>query len=292
MASRNGLQHMPVRQLLNGSGRHAPAVPMENAITSQKFAYAATIVLVLCLPIAKISICLAYVRIFYSDKRGRLSIQILTVILALTGFVWAIELSFQCKPISAYWTELRPADKCLEDISGFYINGTLNVLADIVLIGIILPRVLNLKLNPRQRYALIRLVLLGWLAVVAGIVRMIRVGTVLGNKVAMDPSWDFYDVSIWTSTEIYVSLICASAPGIKPLVAKLPPQLLGTTLRSRTRTRSARQQSDGTELSSKLKGSTLTTEHESVSMTGADGSEWNSFIRDTRRGRGKFGREK
>lgn len=207
----------------------------QDPVTSQKYAYAAQILLFPALAGPKLSICSAYLRIFYTDVRGRRMIQGIIVVLVLSIIPFCIEVILQCKPIHVYWTEGRPASKCLDDLAGLFINGSLNVLADVLLMAIVLPRVIELKLHKRQRWALVGVVLLGTLAVVAGIIRMVRVSLML-RKPDFDPSWDSYDISIWTNTEIYVSLICAAAPGIKPVIVRLLPKVLGTSLKSRTRT--------------------------------------------------------
>lgn len=215
-------------------------------ITSQKYAYAAQIILFPALALSKMSICLAYLRIFYTDKRGRYMIQALLVLLVLLTFPFMFQVAFQCRPIHVYWTEGRPAGKCLHDLPAFFMSGSLNVFVDVALMGIVLPRVLELKLHKRQRWALIGIVLLGSLAVAAGIARMVRVSRSLAMP-NFDPSWDAYDVSIWTSTEIYVSLLCASAPGVKPVVVKVLPKILGSSF-SRGRTRATGEGSTGIEL--------------------------------------------
>lgn len=199
------------------------------------------------------------------------------IILVLTIVPFFFEVVFQCKPIHVYWTEGRPSSKCLKDIPALFLNGSLNILVDMALMAIVSPRILNLKLNIRQKAALMAIVFLGFLAVAAGIVRMVRVGTTLlkddtGN---FDPSWDMYDISIWTSTEVYVSLICAAAPGVKPLISKILPHVLGTTLKSRTRTTGA--QAHSIELRSKTKTSATGPLFKSVSMAGlttAHGPYW------------------
>lgn len=92
------------------------------------------------------------------------------VFLVLAIFPFCIEVIFQCKPIHVYWTEGRPGDKCLNDIVGFYLSGTMNAVADICLMAIVLPKILELQLHARQRWALVGIVLLGTLAVVAAYV--------------------------------------------------------------------------------------------------------------------------
>ncbi|KAK7185636.1 hypothetical protein PSPO01_08322 [Paraphaeosphaeria sporulosa] len=248
-------------QVNHGSGHHLAATPMNEAITSQKYAFAAQCILMLAIPMPKVSMCLSYLRIFYSDVPGRRLIYGLLVLLALTMVPTVIENFFTCRPLSLYWNEFRPAGKCLKDLPMLYIHGSLNLFIDIALMSILIPRILKLKVTKQQKWALVGIVLLGSLAVVAGIVRMVKVGTIL-NRHNIDPPWDMYDVSIWTSTEIYVTLICAAAPGIKPLISKVLPKLLGTTLRSRTGTTGA--QTNPIELTSKMKRSTLGSRHLSV----------------------------
>ncbi|KAJ4344233.1 hypothetical protein N0V95_006220 [Ascochyta clinopodiicola] len=202
-------------QISNGAGRHAAATVLDDPqapITAQKYAYAAQIILFPALSLSKLSICLTYLRIFYADKRGRYMIQALMVLLVLLIVPFDFEVAFQCRPVHVYWTEGRPLSKCIQDLPGFLLSGSLNLFVDIALMAIVLPRVLELKLHPRQRWALTSIVLLGTLVVGAGIARMVRVGTAI-HMPDFEPSWDAYDVSIWTSTEIYVSLLCASAPG-------------------------------------------------------------------------------
>lgn len=247
-------------QIEHGSGHHIAAVAMRNPsdpIEAQKWAYAAQLLIIPALMLPKLSICLSYLRIFYSDVQGRRMIQVVMAILIIQVFPFFIENIFQCKPIYVYWTEGRPSSKCLHDTAALYINGSLNAALDIALMAIVLPRILELHINKRQKWALIGIISLGSFAVIAAIIRMVRVGTTIVRP-DFDPTWDMYDVSIWSSMEIYVSLICASAPGIKPLVSKLLPKLLGSSLYSRTRTLgNAGQHGGSIELSSKFKRGTV-----------------------------------
>lgn len=237
------------------------ATPKSEAIIGQKYAFAAQLFVIAGLVLLKVSMCLSYLRIFYSDVSGRRLIFTLLVLLGLMGPTFLIESLFSCRPLRLYWDELRPAEKCLKDLAAFYVYGSLNLFVDVALMGIILPRILQLKITKQQKWALVGVVLLGTLAVVAGIVRMTRVGSLLDSP-HFDPPWDAYDTSIWTSTEIYVTLICAAAPGVKPLIHKLLPRLLGSTLRSRTGI--SGPQPHQIELSSKMKRSTLGATHRSV----------------------------
>jgi hypothetical protein len=246
-------------QVAHGAGRHLATILQNDpsdSVESQKYAFAAQIAIIPALALPKLSICLTYLRIFHMDARGRRLILILISIILVPALLYIFLGIFQCKPVQAYWTEGRPRSKCVEDILGLYISGSLNVLIDIALMAIVLSRVLKLHLHVRQKWALNGIVGLGSLAAIAGLVRMIRVGTTL-TKPNFDATWDMYDISIWTSTEIYVSLICASAPGIKPLVTKVLPKLLGSSISSRSQTGFTVDPPGSIELELKLRRGTI-----------------------------------
>ncbi|KAJ4344618.1 uncharacterized protein N0V89_012362 [Didymosphaeria variabile] len=226
-------------QVAHGAGHHLGVVLHNNpndAVESQKWAYAANLVLFPALAFPKLSICDAYSRIFGESLINRRLIQGLIILIAVPTIPFFFLSVFQCKPVNVYWTEGRPFAKCqLIDFKMFYIHGGLNIFCDVALMIIVMPRVLELHVSQRQRWALVGIVGLGSLAAIAGVLRMTRLSMTL-NKPNFDSSWDAYDVSIWTSAEIYVSLICAAAPGVKPVVSLVLPKLLGTSLGSRTRT--------------------------------------------------------
>jgi hypothetical protein len=238
---------------------------------SQKYAFSNNLIVFFAIALPKISICFAYLRIFYFDRVGRRLIQGLMVLLVLLIVPFFVETLLSCTPIHVYWSELRPDDKCLQDLATLYVSGGMNALVDISMMCILIPRILHLNMEKRQKIMLLGIVSLGLVAVVAAIVRMIRVGNAIGAPSNVsDLTWDTYDVTIWTSTEIYISLVCASAPGVKPLISMLLPHLLGTTLRSRTRTTGGRSYgtygSGPIELSGKMKRKMLTT---TVTMHGS-----------------------
>ncbi|KAF2710568.1 hypothetical protein K504DRAFT_265654 [Pleomassaria siparia CBS 279.74] len=229
-------------EVSQGAGRHLAfnsITGTTSPVTLQKYSYAAFPFLFIALIFTKLSIGLSYIRIFYHDVLGRRLVQGTMVLLVLSNVANIGEVMLACNPIQVYWTELRPASKCITTQIPLYVNGTINVLVDIGLIATVLPRVLKLKLNNRQRYVLVGIVSIGWIAVAAGILRLVRVGMTLGKPGGIvDAPWDTYDISIWSSSEIYVGLVCAAAPGIKPLVSKILPKILGSTTKSRSQSRS------------------------------------------------------
>ncbi len=156
---------------------------------------------------------------------GRRWIKAIGIFIVLPLLPYLFFMFFQCRPLEVYWTENRPLDKCLNDVSTPFVRGTINVIEDLGLIAIVLPRVLRLSLNRHQKRALVTIICLGLLAAGAALIRMVRVGLGIAKKPNYDPFWDGYDRLIWTGMEFYMGIICASAPGVKPILDKLFPTI-------------------------------------------------------------------
>lgn len=63
-------------------------------------------------------------------------------------------------------------------------------------------------------------------ACIASVVRMVYIVQLYRGS---DPSWDTFDVSIWSGVELAVAIITASLPAIRPLLTTLFPRLLPST---------------------------------------------------------------
>ena len=214
-------------QVALGTGHDATAVTEDDLLKTGFLVYLELILFIAVMLLAKVSMCLSYRRILYMETPRRIILEILIAILIAQGIAMEVYSIFLCNPISAFWTTIYTWDTRCKDVSiSFFMSGATNLITDVILICMMLPQVLHLKVNQRQRIALLTVVSLGWLAVAAGILRLVRVSKVLiGNDV---PGWDVFDISIWTCLEVHISLFCASAPYSKPLITRLMPKLLGS----------------------------------------------------------------
>ncbi|KAF8855855.1 hypothetical protein BDZ45DRAFT_746001 [Acephala macrosclerotiorum] len=79
----------------------------------------------------------------------------------------------------------------------------------------------------KRRAALFLIITLSWLAIIAAIVRMVRLGHLFRTKV-IDIPWVFYDIFIWTGLEVSMGIFCVSAPAIKPIFKRFAPHLLSS----------------------------------------------------------------
>jgi len=169
----------------------------------------------------KLSVLLFYRRLSSSFHRGFFIatwIGIAYIVAYLVIFL--VLLGFDCIPIHAYWLQMDPAwaqthkFNCRDEHIALPISAATSVLGDFY--TTLIPYVLIVKLNlpRRQKLALYSLFLLGFLVVAAGIVRTYFINYLINET--YDNTWYLWKLWIWTFVELYISIIAASAPALKP----------------------------------------------------------------------------
>lgn len=154
--------------------------------SDMKLAFATRIVYQYVLCVTKIGICAFYLRVF-QDKGSKRLVYLLLAFIAIPFIVIEAYYIFSCKPISAAWNPLLLADHCLPQMPSCFANTVLNVIADILVMAFLLPRIsmlifvsVKFKLTeivspqpaPRQKQTLIAVVSLGILVIIASIIRL------------------------------------------------------------------------------------------------------------------------
>ncbi|KAF1834932.1 hypothetical protein BDW02DRAFT_317965 [Decorospora gaudefroyi] len=131
-------------------------------------------------------------------------------------------LIFQCIPVAAAWDlRLRPPPmgtgdaRCFSNLTfvqlGLF-NGVVNIVTDLLLALIPAPLIWKLQMPIRTRMSLVVVLSLGVFAAVAGIIRQMST-----NKLKGPEPWQYDTYTIWNFTELYVGIIAASLPAIKPM---------------------------------------------------------------------------
>ncbi|KAG9952717.1 hypothetical protein KCU85_g1758, partial [Aureobasidium melanogenum] len=126
---------------------------------------------------------------------------------------------FRCSPISAAWKILDENAICLNEGVDITTVGALLTVMDFVVNILPLPIVARLNVAFQQRLAATVLLSLGTIATAAGIVREVYVyRAFVGSN---DPTWGALPLWICADVEIYVGLLCACVPSLRPLWTKM-----------------------------------------------------------------------
>jgi hypothetical protein len=128
---------------------------------------------------------------------------------------------FSCIPIRASWDRAsEPNAVCFSTHTftaiGLF-NSSINMFTDIVFATLPIPVILILQVNLRTKISLICILALGYFACAASIVK-----TVYQTKVLTDPDSVRNDsYFVWNSIELYIGILAASLPALRPLFKRV-----------------------------------------------------------------------
>ncbi|THX29090.1 hypothetical protein D6D10_09021 [Aureobasidium pullulans] len=205
-----------------GWDRHIWTIPAAVLSTSVKAYTATKILFVLSGTCVRMALLLFYLWLIKDLAERRLrqiiyAVMALNFALCLAGVLVSI---FQCWPIRAAWTwEIKDDARCLNESVSITTIGALLSVLDFIVNILPLPIVARLNVAFKQRIAATVLLSLGTIATAAGVVREVYVyRAFIGTK---DSTWGALPLWICADVEIYVGLLCACVPSLRPLWPKV-----------------------------------------------------------------------
>lgn len=167
--------------------------------------------------VIKISLCCFFLRIF-PQRIFRICCYSLIIYMAILAAVWVLLLVFQCKPITSNWNINIEHPRCYNIQIYSYVGAAAAMSQDACILALPMPLVLKLKISTRKKIGVIIMFSLG---VFVTITSAIRTKAIKYLGVSSDPSWDNIDITIWTSMEISVGLICCNMPANAGLITHI-----------------------------------------------------------------------
>ncbi|KAL8837395.1 MAG: hypothetical protein Q9176_005701 [Flavoplaca citrina] len=163
----------------------------------------------------KTSLILLYYRIFGVVRWFRYLLAAMWAIVLQYFIVCLYVAVFECKPVAFYWDKSIANGTCIDQKRFYRWNGVANLLIDFLVWMLTLPLVWRLQLSLRQKLSLSFVLILGLLACIASIVRVVAFDQVELE----DITYTEVTVSIWTAIEQSIGIVCACLPNIRPLIA-------------------------------------------------------------------------
>ncbi|KAK7941014.1 uncharacterized protein PG986_013401 [Apiospora aurea] len=157
-----------------------------------------------------------------ADKKMNHVILGLSALISLNAFIFVIVELFQCRPISDYWTPSAGRQNCIDEATHLEAAGIINTISDFILVFLPIRTVLGLKLPWKQRLIVLALFSAGFLASIAGIVR-VYFTSITANDPNFDRTWNSW--ANWIASTVELGL------GITAWVIKDEPEPQGSTSR-------------------------------------------------------------
>ncbi|KAM5344589.1 hypothetical protein ACJ41O_013124 [Fusarium nematophilum] len=151
---------------------------------------------------------------------------------AIYGILFLFIHAFQCTPISLFWTRWdgEHHGTCLSANAYTWANAAISIALDLWMLAIPLWFLRSLKLHWKKKIAVGAMFIVGTFIT---IVSILRLQTLVTFGFSQNPTYDQYDIAIWSTIEIHVGLICASMPALRILLIRVFPVLGGSSYRSR-----------------------------------------------------------
>jgi hypothetical protein len=189
----------------HGLGRDIWTLSPYDITTMLKYFYVMAALYFTQVALLKLSLIFFYIRVFPSPGVQRLLWG--TVVFSVVwGFTFVITVIFQCRPISYFWTHWDGLHegRCLDINAITSSNAGISIALDLWIIGIPLWQLWGLKLHWKRKIGVALMFCVGTFVTVVSILRL----QALVHFAASDnASWEFYNVSVWSTIEICVGIM-------------------------------------------------------------------------------------
>jgi hypothetical protein len=189
----------------HGLGRDIWTLTPHEITTMLKYFYVMASLYFTQVALLKLSLIFFYIRVFPAPGVQRVLWG--TVIFSvLWGFISVIIVIFQCQPISYFWTHWDGLHegKCLNINAITTSNAAISIILDLWILGIPLWQLWGLQLHWKRKVGVALMFCVGTFVTV---VSMLRLQALVTFARSANASWEFYNVSVWSTIEICVGIM-------------------------------------------------------------------------------------
>ncbi len=187
----------------------------------------------------KTSICLFYLTLSKNHPVFRWTTLATLAVVNVAGLALTFLNIFQCRPVGAAFDDpIQPSAKCIDIVTLYLSSAPVNIITDLAILFLPMPILTSMRLPRNEKIILIITFSFGAFVAVVDVVRIAYLESAAlarltdnsgsaASNVEYDYSWIASLSFLWSAVEVHVGILVACVPGVKPLVAKLFPTLLG-----------------------------------------------------------------
>ncbi|GAO16357.1 hypothetical protein UVI_02049870 [Ustilaginoidea virens] len=213
---------------VNGIGRDIWTLTPGQITDFNRYFYLDAIVYLAEVSLAKLAILFFYMRIFPSRGVKRVLWGTVAFDCAF-GAAFVLVAIFQCNPVSYSWAmwDGERQGRCLNVNAITWSNAMISIALDIWMLAIPLWQLRSLNLGWKKKAGVGAMFSVGAFVTIVSILRL--KSFVAFSYSTDNPTWDFFEVGMWSDIEINVSMICACLPTFRLLLVRIFPILRETT---------------------------------------------------------------
>ncbi|KAK7187414.1 hypothetical protein DPSP01_002538 [Paraphaeosphaeria sporulosa] len=215
----------------NGLGKDVWTLRFNQITSFSKYFYIMEIMYFAQITLLKLSLLFFYLRVF-PGKPVRRVIWATVIFNSLFGAVFVTVAIFQCRPISHYWNEWHgeTPGTCININALGWSNAAISIALDFWMLAIPISQLLDLQLAWKKKVGVALMFCVGTFVTVVSILRL---HSLVHFAKSINPTWDYWAVSNWSTVEINVGIMCVCMPSLRIILVRFFPKVLGT-MRSNT----------------------------------------------------------
>lgn len=187
----------------------------------------------------KTSICLFYLTLSKNQPVFKWSTIATLVVVNVAGLALTFLNILQCRPVGAAFDDpIKPTAKCIDIVTLFLSSAPVNIITDLAILFLPMPILTSMRLPRTEKVILIVTFSFGAFVAVVDVVRIAYLESAAlarlqnsSGSAATNAEYDYSWIAslsfMWSAVEVHVGIIVACVPGVKPLVTKVFPNLLG-----------------------------------------------------------------
>ncbi|KAF1849777.1 uncharacterized protein K460DRAFT_3527 [Cucurbitaria berberidis CBS 394.84] len=214
-------------QPLDANGQ--PIMDDPGLIFFEQTKFALNMISIIGLGLVKSSILVLYKNIFAVRK---FQIVVYCALAYVIGWTVSFSIShlFTCYPITVF-IEPYYGNKCVKTVPMFLALLYTDVIADIAILILPIPVVLNVKMEAKKKLAVIAMFTLGTAVCAVSITRVVATYSIAGLYIKHPDDVIYYTAPVffWTNIELSLGIVCACLPTLRPIWLYFYPRQVSKT---------------------------------------------------------------
>jgi hypothetical protein len=189
----------------HGLGQHIWALRPEEITTMLKYFYVMAALYFTQTALLKLCLVFFYIRVFPTASVQRL-LWGTVIFVGAWGFTFVLAGIFQCQPIHFFWQHWDGLHEghCVNINAITNTHAAISIALDIWILGIPLWQLQLLKMHWKKK---VGVGLMFGVGTFVTVVSILRLRALINFSASSDASWEFYDVSVWSTIEICVGIM-------------------------------------------------------------------------------------
>lgn len=189
----------------HGLGQHIWTLAPNEITTMLKYFFVMTALYFTQIALLKLCLLLFYIRVFPSQGVRRL-LWATVIFVVAWGITFVVAGIFQCTPVRYFWIKWDGLQEghCVDINAVTVTHAAISIALDIWILGIPLWQLRGLRMHWKKKVGVALMFCVGTFVTVVSILRL---HALMDFVASSDASWEFYNVSVWSTIEICTGIM-------------------------------------------------------------------------------------